>query len=396
MERRHSRFVALRRVSFKWLARRWRATLKLLKIDTPFVWRIAAHGVVLSLAAMIFLWSQLSSAGAWTTQGAGGDSELANLAWLVREGSAFAKPVPVLGTARGTDAGDGRGGAPQGPGFLSPGPIAEADTSLLTWDEPEVYVVQAGDTITGIAADFGRDPETLLFANPTLRENPHSLSIGDTITILPVDGVLHVVEEGDTLESIAEEYEAGVAEILGYTPNGLNADSELVPGAELVVPGGQMEIEIPSYVAFVSGPVGRSAVWASDGGNGPVVGTGSFHIAAFGRISQWYTRWHRAIDIANSTGTPVYAIDSGSVDVAGWYGWAGKAVILDHGNGYESLYAHLNSINVGTGQTIQRGQIIGTIGCTRGYGGRCTGPHLHIEVYHHGSYIDPCSVGVCP
>jgi murein DD-endopeptidase MepM/ murein hydrolase activator NlpD len=157
-----------------------------------------------------------------------------------------------------------------------------------------------------------------------------------------------------------------------------------------------MEIEIPMYIQIVRGPVGRSAVWASDGGHGPVVGSGNFHIAAFGRISQWYSGWHPGTDIANSTGTPIYAVDGGSVEVAGWYGWAGNAVILDHGNGYESLYAHMNGVNVVAGQTVQRGQIIGTIGCTRGYGGRCTGPHLHLEVYYQGSYVNPCSVGACP
>jgi murein DD-endopeptidase MepM/ murein hydrolase activator NlpD len=369
-----------------------------LRIDTPFVWRVAAHGVVLTLSVALFMWSQLLSVGAFDSSANAGSSELAALAWRVRESTAFHQPMPVLGTVRGTQREEGAGGGTGGPGFISPGPIAEADTSLLPWDEPEVYIVQEGDNITSIAAEFGLDPETLLFANPAMRENPHSLSIGDTITILPVDGVLHIVEDGDSLEGIAEEYGSSVADIVSYTPNGLTPESQLVAGAELVVPGGEMEIEIPSYAAFVgaSGPVGRSAVWASDGGNGPVMGTGSFHIAAFGRITTWYTRWHRGIDIANGIGTPVYAVDSGSVDVAGWYGWAGNAVILDHGNGYESLYAHLNSISVGTGQTVQRGQIIGTIGCTRGYGGRCTGPHLHIEVYHHGSYIDPCTVGVCP
>jgi murein DD-endopeptidase MepM/ murein hydrolase activator NlpD len=374
--------------------RRWRATRKLLAIDTPFVWRIGAHGVVLAVSLGLFVWYQLPAFGA-AGDLSQGDSELAHLAWRVRERSSL-QPMPVLGTTHGAGQETGRGGAPTGPGFVSPGPIAEADTSLLPWDEPQVYIAQAGDTVTGIAALYGVEPETLLFANPSMRENPHSLSIGDTITILPVDGVLHVVAEGDTLESIAEEYEADVDDIIGYTPNGVTPDTELVAGTEVVVPGGEMEIEIPSYVAFVTGPVGRSAVWASDGGNGPIAGTGSFHIAAFGRISQWYTRWHRGIDIANHTGTPIYAVDSGSVDVAGWYGWAGNAVILDHGNGYESLYAHMNTINVSPGQPIQRGQIIGTIGCSRGYGGRCTGPHLHIEVYYKGSYTDPCSLGVCP
>jgi len=156
-----------------------------------------------------------------------------------------------------------------------------------------------------------------------------------------------------------------------------------------------MDIEIPSLI-YMDAPGRISAVWASDGGQGPLAGSGSFHIAAYGRISSWFTRWHPGIDIANRTGTPVYAVDSGTVDLAGWYGWAGNCVIIDHGNGYESLYAHLNDFSVSTGQSVQRGQIIGTIGCTRGRGGRCTGPHLHLEVFFQGGHVSPCGIGACP
>jgi len=379
--------------------RRWRATATLLRIDTPLLWRVAAHSVVLLVITGVLLMSYVPARVAADPASDSGKGELAYLALRVRENSPFQRPLPVLGTVMYVRAGqDGVGGPPDtaGPGFVSPGPIAEADPALLPWDEPQVHVVQAGDTITGIAAEYGLAPETLLFANPGIREDPHSLSIGDTITILPVNGVLHIVEDGDTLASIAEEYESTIADILSYTPNGLSPEQELVSGTEVVVPGGEMEITIPAFVQMFRGPVGRTAVWTSDGGNGPVVGTGSFHLATFGRITQWFSRWHRGTDIANSTGTPVYAIDGGSVEYSGWYNWAGEAVILDHGNGYESLYAHMNSRNVSTGQTVQPGQIIGAVGCTHGYGGRCTGPHLHIEVYYHGSYVDPCSVGVCP
>jgi len=306
-------------------------------------------------------------------------------------------PSPVLGTEDSAGGAASLGGRvqSQAPGFISTGLLAEADPTLLPWDEPQQYVVEEGDTITGIAAAYGIEPETLLYANPDLRKNPHFLSVGQAVTILPVNGVLHVVEEGDTIDSIAALYRADGAAVVSYTPNGLRPDSQLVAGAEIVVPGGEMDIEIPSYYQFVQGPSARS-VWASDGGGGPVVGSGTFYRASYGRITSRFSRWHRGVDIANKTGTPIYAVDGGLVEVAGWYGWAGNAVIIDHGNGFESLYAHMSSFSVSAGQTVQKGQIIGAIGCTYGRGGRCSGPHLHLELYYQGSWVNPCNYGVCP
>ena len=373
--------------------RRLRAAVKLLRIDTPLLWRLAAHGAVLVLTAAVFVLMRdpLPS----PVEASPRRANLSSLAGLVGQDARDFLPKPVLGTE------DAQGGQepgqppPESPGFISTGLLAEADPSLLPWDEPQVYVVEEGDTITGIAAAYGLEPETLLYANPDLRENPHFLTIGQTVTILPVNGVLHVVEEGDTVESIAEEYKADSSAILAYSPNGLDEGQAPVVGSEIVVPGGEMDIEIPSYYQFVQGPSSRS-VWASDGGNGPVVGTGAFYRATYGRITTWFSRWHRAVDVANKTGTPIYAVDGGHVEVAGWYGWAGNAVIIDHGNGFESLYAHMSSFSVSPGQTVQKGQIIGGIGCTYGRGGRCTGPHLHLELFYQGGIVNPCSYGLCP
>jgi len=376
------------------LTRRARAAVRLLRIDTPVMWRMAAHGAVLALSFGVVLVNRLPGAGPAEAEAAT-PGELTHFAARVGQGARFLLPQPVLGTETGAPDGEGGAADPGGPGFISTGPIAEADPSLLPWDEPQRYVVQDGDTITGIAAQFGVEPETLLYANPAIRANPHSLSIGDEITVLPVNGVLHVVAEGDTLESVAALYKGSVEKILAYAPNGLAAGEALVAGAEVVVPGGEMDIVIPSYIQMVQGPGRVSSPWTSDGGSGSVVGSGSFYVPAYGRITTRYTRWHPGVDIANHTGTPIYAIDGGSVEVAGWYGWAGNAVIVDHGNGYESLYAHMNSIAVSAGQSVQRGQNLGTIGCTRGYGGRCTGPHLHLEVFYQGGHVNPCSLGLC-
>ncbi len=366
--------------------------------DAPFGWRATAHGVVLSITLAVFISSQLGTFSVAAALGADQPSRLAEWAWRASQDSSVFRMLSVASSTSESETASGMGGTPEesGPGFVSPGMAPEADPALLPWDEPQVYVVQAGDTISGIADQFGISSETLLYANPAIRKDPHSLSIGDTLTILPIDGVLHVVEEGDTLDSIAEKYKASVTDILAYAPNGLSADRPLIAGSEIVVPGGEMEIVIPSMYQVQDYGRRSMQVWASDGGRGPVAGSGNFHIATYGRITQGFTRWHAAVDIANATGTPVYAVDSGTVEVAGWVGPLGNAVVIDHGNGFESLYGHLSTVNVANGQSVQRGQIIGTIGCTRGRGGRCTGPHLHLEIYQNGARVPPCSVGACP
>ena len=284
--------------------------------------------------------------------------------------------------------------APAEQGFVSPGLVAEADQTLLPWTEAQTYYVQHGDTLSGIAARFGVTPESVLRYNPELRADPHDMHPGDEIQLLPVEGVVHAVEEGETLDGLAETYEVSVEEILAYTPNELTLESLLEAGRHVFLPGGKLEVEVPSiYQQFTGQPV---ASWDRSAPIGNVPGTGNFHVSTFGRLTNGFHWGHWAVDIAASTGTPIYAIDSGTVEAAGWLGWAGNAVAIDHGNGYKSLYAHMSSLGVSTGQSVQRGQIIGTMGCTYGWGGWCSGPHLHLEVYYNGQSVSPCAVGACP
>jgi murein DD-endopeptidase MepM/ murein hydrolase activator NlpD len=380
-----------RRAMLDQVIHRFRAAVRFVRFDTPTLWRMAAHAAVLVLTLGVFVVARFG--GADPVVASTRVEGLGNLAERLGGRALDVLPEPVLGTEASTVP--ARQVAASGPGFLSTGLVPEADQTLLPWEEPQRYIVQDGDTITGIAQQFGIEAETVLYANPSLRENPHNLSIGQEVTILPINGVLHVVKDGDTIQSIAESYKAKPEDIVAYAPNGLAADAALVAGTEVVVPGGQMDIVIPSFYEMGHG-VGAREVWVSDGGGGPAAGTGSFYAASYGRITTRFSRWHAAVDIANRTGTPIYAVDSGTVEVAGWYGWAGQAVIIDHGNGFESLYAHMNSIDVSAGQGVQRGQIIGGIGCTRGRGGRCTGPHLHLELYFQGRRVNPCTYGACP
>jgi murein DD-endopeptidase MepM/ murein hydrolase activator NlpD len=241
----------------------------------------------------------------------------------------------------------------------------------------ESYRVEAGDTVLGIAAKFGLQPETIQWSNPTIEQNPDLLQIGDELNILPVDGVLHTVAAGDTLSSLAAKYKTDVESIVGYEGNGLaDASAALTIGNKVVVPGG-IKPYVPQAVAAYSGPIPASAS----------KGSGSFSWPASGSVSQQFWNGHRAIDIGSWTGSPVKAADSGYVVVAGggWNGGYGNHVIVDHGNGFVTLYAHLNSIFVRPGENIARGQQVGTVGNT----GNSTGPHLHFEIRYQGVPRNP-------
>ena len=244
-----------------------------------------------------------------------------------------------------------------------------------------VHTVQSGDTILGIAAKYGIQPETILWANPQIEENPDRISIGDQVKVLPVNGVLHTVRQGDTLSSIAAKYKVEVNVITGYTGNALTDESaELTVGSELVVPGGEKPVIAQQVVTYnYSAPVPASAV----------KGSGAFAWPTSGNVSQGYWGGHAAIDISSWTGAPVAAADGGFVSFVGrgWNSGYGNHIIIDHGNGYTTLYAHLNSIYVSPGENVTRGQQIGAAGNT----GNSTGPHLHFEILYQGVRRNPYS-----
>jgi len=377
-------------VAGEWrILRRWRVLVRYLRIDTPTLWRVAAHAAVLVLTVGVVVVSRAGATGA--SEAARADADQIG-AWAQRA-TAFIPNMVIETTSAG---GNTAATVDVGPGFVSPGAIAEADQSLLPWDDPERHVLKYGETLTSIAVQFGIEPLWLLWANPEIQKNPNSIALGTELTVLPMKAVVHVVKEGDTVEKLAETYKAKVSDILDYAPNNLAGGSALAAGMRLIVPDGESDVRFPTFEEDAGAILPRTvASWALPGGAATMVGSGEFNVAAYGRITTAYRRGHLAVDIANRTGTPISAIDSGTVTIAGWYGWAGKAVQIDHGNGFVSFYAHMSTINVSPGQAVQRGQVLGGIGCTRGRQGRCTGPHLHLEVYQQGRPINPCAVGAC-
>jgi murein DD-endopeptidase MepM/ murein hydrolase activator NlpD len=247
-------------------------------------------------------------------------------------------------------------------------------------DEVTHYTVQSGDTIFGIAAQFGLAPETIMWANGRLEDNPDLLRVGQELVVLPINGVYHQVGAGDTIEKIAAAFKADPAAIINYSLNGLNADNpQLTVGQWLVVPGGTKPY-IPRTVVAYNGPIPDNAS----------KGTGTFGWPAAGRITQGYWDRHRAVDIGAWKGAPALAADSGYVvaagcDKGGCDTGYGRMVVIDHGNGFQTLYGHLQVFFVQAGDSVAKGQKIGEVGST----GNSTGPHLHFEVRQNGVQRNP-------
>jgi murein DD-endopeptidase MepM/ murein hydrolase activator NlpD len=241
--------------------------------------------------------------------------------------------------------------------------------------DPITYTVEPGDNVSTIAQQFGVSVETILWNNGSLEDNPDYLDLGDVLTILPVSGVYHAVGEGDTLESIAEQYKARVEDIIQCEGNYLQEPYTITVGQELIVPSGRKPYKVRHVVAW-SGPIPQGAKR----------GTGIFGWPMSGWISQRYHEYHPAADIAGAAGTPVKAADSGYVALVGRNDTGyGRYVLIDHGNGFQTLYAHFNVIFVEVGQSVGKGQTIGLCGST----GKSTGPHVHFEIKLNGVRRNP-------
>ncbi len=255
------------------------------------------------------------------------------------------------------------------------------------------YTVQAGDSLFGIAQAFNLRPESVLWANPELKDNPDLLSVGAEIAIPPVDGVLHTVQKGDTLDGLARKYKVTPEAIAAATWNHLLPGQELPVGQTLVVPGGKREAVVWQLPVTTQAPTSRGAGGWTNAGQcvgetAKPIGTGQF---IWPSNVHWisgnpYTWWHQGIDLAGNLGDPVYASDTGTVIWAGPNSWGyGNMVMLDHGNGWQTLYSHLSQVYVRCGQQILQGAQIGAVGSS----GNSTGPHLHFETRLNGTLPNP-------
>lgn len=262
------------------------------------------------------------------------------------------------------------------------------DTHTVISEKPRSDIldheVKTGETVSSIASKYGISQETVKWANDL--DNLNTIKPGQKLKILPVSGVSHTVVKGDTLESVAKKYQAESQAILDFPFNDVPDDFSLTVGQVLIIPDG-----VPPTKAAPAkrGPAAAPSNIAS-GPTYQAPGGGQFIWPTSGSMTQYFAWYHPGIDVANRAAPVIVASDGGRVIVAGWpdnFGF-GNRVIIDHGNGYQTIYAHLSNIYVTIGQSVSRGQSIGQMGST----GRSTGTHLHFEIRYKGIAVNPLAI----
>jgi murein DD-endopeptidase MepM/ murein hydrolase activator NlpD len=252
------------------------------------------------------------------------------------------------------------------------------------------YVVQRGDTVFGIAGNFNLSPQSILWGNyDVLADDPHNLQPGQELDIPPVDGTLYTWHEGDTLAGVAGFFGVTPEDIVDWPGNDIPADADLSNppievGKLLMLPGGHREFTNWSAprisrtnpaVARLLGPGACPAAYDGPIGDGIFGWPTNLHYLSGYDYNPAAN--HPAIDIAGSEGHPIYASDDGVIVYSGWHnGGYGLVIVIDHGNGWQTLYAHLSQINFVCGQAVYQGNVIGLMGTT----GNSSGPHLHFEI----------------
>ena len=235
------------------------------------------------------------------------------------------------------------------------------------------YTVRPGDTISGICLKFGlSNISTLIQVNGI--KNVRSIWSGQRLKVPSMDGIIHTVLSGETLAAIATRYGVTVEDLLDA--NDLASES-LQVGQELFVPGARLDTESlrRAMGEVFAHPIKDSYRLSSR--FGPRIDPIS------GRKSS-----HTGTDFACPTGTPIYASMSGKVAYTGFSSIYGNYVILNHHDGYQTLYAHMSKIIAKKGSYVAQGERIGLVGST----GYSTGPHLHFTVYKDSALVDPMTL----
>jgi murein DD-endopeptidase MepM/ murein hydrolase activator NlpD len=267
-------------------------------------------------------------------------------------------------------------------GFFMKGSLENSGESRAGVNGILEYTVEPGDSVSMIAHRFGISSQTILAANNL--PNANHLKVGQTLKILPVHGVLHEVTASDTVDSLAKKYEIEAADILEQ--NNLIAEEKLNTGVELIIPGAKTPSSAGrTYVA--TSTTSRSVGAMPD--TTPPAG-GKLLWPTSGKITQYYRRGHYAIDIGNRSKPMIVATKGGTVitSATGWNGGYGNHVIIDHGDGMQTLYAHLDYLSVGVGDEVGSGDVLGRMGNSgRVYG--ATGIHLHFEIRVNGIKQNP-------
>lgn len=229
----------------------------------------------------------------------------------------------------------------------------QEETFFESNDEISVYLVRENDTLKSISEMFDISINTIVWANNLDRSK--ALKKNQELVILPISGIQHKIKKGETLNSIAVSYRGDVEDIKIY--NGIFENSELIVGENIIIPDGEIKTENKNQSS-------KTSV--------------KYFIKPAKGVKSQGLHGHNGIDFAGKIGDAVFAAAEGKVIIArmGWNGGYGNYVVIKHNNGTQTLYGHLSSLSVSTGDFVKQGQVLGGIGNT----GKSTGPHLHFEV----------------
>lgn len=252
------------------------------------------------------------------------------------------------------------------------------------------YTIVEGDTLFGIADKFGLKPESLLWSNKhILGDNPHNLFPGVTILIPPFDGAIYEWSEGSGLNGVAKFYHVSPDDIVDWPYNQLDRATlgdfsfpNIPVGKLLFIPRGYGEFS-DWLEQYTRDKPATSSITGSACGviTAGYIGSGTF---VWPTTETWIGGYeyspstnHRGIDIAGAIGNIIYAVDDGVVVYSNWnQNGYGNLIVVDHGNGWQSVYAHLDGFLKYCGDNVSQGEQIATLGNT----GNSSGPHLHFEL----------------
>ncbi len=270
----------------------------------------------------------------------------------------------------------------QGASTLVKPSIPTTDVSVRPREDVAYHVVEGGETVSQIAEQYNLNTATLLWENKLTVAS--LIQPGEKLTILPADGVSHQVKSGDTIDKIASRYQVTAEAILDY--NELASANLISAGDVLIVPGGVMPEPTP-----VPTPKRSIGTLFADAGDAPAAnrsgGSGFLWPTPSHKINQYFRSRHTGVDIDGDYSSPVWAAADGRVEFVGWGAGYGLEVVINHGDGTKTLYGHHSKLFVQAGQQVKRGDTIGMVGCT----GWCTGTHVHFEVIIGGRKVNPLS-----
>ena len=280
------------------------------------------------------------------------------------------------------------GGAALVPNVGPDGTAADIEQTPST-NLVSTYTVADGDTLSSIAAANGVSVNTIIWANSLAKGA--SVKPGEQLVILPVTGVEHTVQKGETIDSIATKYKGDAQDIQAY--NGLDAGEALTAGEVIIIPNGTLPAAAATPAPTTKAKTTtKTAAKSKPAPKSDLPSVGGFINPLPSGICTQGIHDNNAVDIGAPSGTPIYAAASGTVKIALynglWNGGFGNYVVINHSNGTQTLYAHMSRVATTVGADVSQGEVIGYVGRT----GEATGNHLHFEVH---KAVNPFTTG-CP